>query len=140
MREMKRSQNFEFLDHTADIKIKVSGRALNDIFETTVLAIAQYCSGGEKIQSRKGKVINVKGEDNESLLYNFIDEILYLIDAEHFIPVKAKVTMRGFNLQAELFGDETKNYKLEHVKAATYAEMSILKIHNLWKAIFVLDV
>lgn len=137
---MKRSQNFEFLDHTADIKIKVSGRVLNEIFETTVLAIAQYCSGGEKIQSRKGKIINVKGEDNESLLYNFIDEILYLIDAEHFIPSKAKVTMRGFNLQAEVFGDDTKNYKLEHIKAATYAEMNIRKVNDKWQAYFVLDV
>lgn len=134
------SQKFEFLDHTADIKMRVIGKELKDIFETTVLAIAQYSSGGEKISSKKGKVINVRGNDNESLLYNFIDEILYLIDAEHFIPVKAEVTMRGYNLKAELYGDDTKNYKLEHIKSATYAEMSIKKLRDNWEAVFVLDV
>lgn len=136
----KQENKFEFLEHTADIKIKVSGKELNEIFETTVLAIAEYCSGGDKISNKKKRTINVKGQDNESLLYNFIDEILYLIDAEHFIPIKAEVTMQGYSLKAELYGDDTKNYKLEHIKSATYAEMSIKKLRDNWEAVFVLDV
>ncbi|MDO8564234.1 MAG: archease [Nanoarchaeota archaeon] len=131
---------FEFLDHTADIKVKVNGKTLNEIFENSVKAISQYVSGNQRIASKKGKVIEVKGTDNESLLYNFIDEILYLIDAESFIPVKATVTMRGNNLKAELYGDSTKSYNLDHIKAATYAEMIIKKVNNNWEAIFVLDV
>lgn len=131
---------FEFLEHTADIKVKVTGATLNEIFENSVKAISQYVSGNQKIDSKKGKVIEVKGTDNESLLYNFIDEILYLIDAESFIPIKAEVTLRGNNLKAELYGDSTKKYNLDHIKAATYAEMSIKKINATWEAIFVLDV
>jgi len=131
---------FEFLDHMADIKIKVQGKTLNEIFENSVLAVAQYSSGGEKIESKKGKVIEVSGDDNESLFYNFLDEIIYLIDAEGFIASKAQVTLRGFNLKAELYGDSTKKYDLEAIKAATYAEMSIKKLNDYWEAIFVLDV
>ncbi len=131
---------FEFLDHTADIKVKINGKTLNEIFENSVKAISQYISGNQKIESKKGKVIEVKGTDNESLLYNFIDEILYLIDAESFIPVKASVTMRGNNLKAELYGDSTKKYNLDHIKAATYSEMTIKKVNDNWEAIFVLDV
>lgn len=134
------TKKFEFLDHTADIKVKVKGNTLNEIFENSVKALSQYVSGNQKIESKKGKVIEVSGEDNESLLYNFIDEILYLIDAESFIPVKATVLLRGNNLKAELYGDSTKNYNLDHIKAATYAEMSIKKTGNTWEAIFVLDV
>lgn len=136
----KQENKFEFLEHTADIKMRVVGKELKDIFETTVLAIAEYCSGGEKLSNKKKKTINVKGQDNESLLYNFIDEILYLIDAEHFIPVKATVKLKGYSLKAELSGDSTKNYKLEHIKSATYAEMSIKKLRDNWEAVFVLDV
>ncbi|MEK6888870.1 MAG: archease [Nanoarchaeota archaeon] len=136
----KRLGKFEFLEHMADIKIKASGKTLNEIFENAVLAIAEYCSGGEKISNKKGKVINVKGNDNESLLYNFIDEILYLIDAKRFIPVMAKVKIKDNSLTAELSGDSTDKYKLEHIKAATYAEMSIKKVKSNWQAIFVLDV
>jgi SHS2 domain-containing protein len=133
-------KEFEFLEHTADIKIRVTGRTLNDIFENSVKAISQYVSGNQKIESKKGKVIEVSGSDMESLLYNFLDEILYLIDAESFLPIKAEVTLRGNNLKAELYGDSTKGKSLDHIKAPTYAEMSIKKVNSSWEAIFVLDV
>lgn len=131
---------YEFLEHKADIKIRVLGNTLNELFESATEAIADYSSGGKKIEPRKGKTINASGRDNESLLYNFIDEILYLIDAEHFIPCKAEIQLRGFNLKAELYGDETRKYELESIKSATYAEMSIKKVKSGWEAVFVLDV
>ena len=137
---MPQEKPFTFLDHTADIKIKVLGRTLDEIFQNTVLALADYTNAGETITSKKGKVIEVIGTDTPSLLSNFIDELLYLIDAEHFVPAKATILLRGNNLKAELFGDDTKNYHLTHVKAATYAEMEIKKVKSGWEAIVVLDV
>lgn len=138
---------FEFLDHTADIKIKIYSSKLNEIFENTVLAIAQYTSKNKKISSSKGKVINVVGKDLESLLYNFIDEIIYLVDAEDFVTSKAKVTIMGDNLKAELFGDVASDYDLDNIKAPTYSEMYIKKVKSSnpregdhWEAQMVLDV
>lgn len=137
---------FEFLEHTADIKIKVYGKALNEIFENTALAISSFLTMNKKIDSRKGKVIQVSGNDNESLLYKFIDELLYLIDAENFVCSKAEVTLRGFNLKAELYGDDASKYEIDQIKAATYSEMYIKKINDekkkqeYWEAQMVLDV
>ncbi len=131
---------FNFLDHTADIKIQINGSTLNEIFENTVRAVAHYINSGSPITSKKGKVIEVQGTDTHSLLANFIDELLYLIDAEHFVPAKASVLLRGNNLKAEVFGDDTKNYHLTHIKAATFAEMEIVKKKSGWEAIVVLDV
>lgn len=117
---------YRFLEHTADIKFQSYGKTLNEVFENSVLAIAEYISRGKKIKANKGKTIKVTGNDLESLFYNFLDELIYLIDAENFITAKAKVTISGYNLKAKLFGDSTKNYKeLDHIKAATYAEMYI---------------
>jgi len=132
---------FKFLEHTADIKFQAYGKTLDEVFENSLLAVSEYISRGNKIKTTKGKIIDVVGIDHESLLYNFLDEILYLIDAESFIPAKAKITIRGFNLHAELYGDSTKNYKdLDHIKAATYAEMYIKKIDKGFEAQVVLDV
>ena len=132
---------YRFLEHTADIKFQVYGKTLNEIFENAVLAVSSYISRGEKIRSSKGKVIDVSGRDLESLFYNFLDELLYLLDAENFITVKAEVIVRGNNLHAELFGDKASNYKdLDHIKAATYAEMYIKKTKLGWEAQAVLDV
>ena len=132
---------YQFLEHTADIKFRLYGKTLNEIFENAVLAISEYISRGQKIKPSKGKVIDVSGIDYESLFYSFLDEIIYLLDAENFLVVKAKVTIRGYNLQAELFGDKASNYKdLDHIKAATYAEMYIKKTEDGFEAQAVLDV
>jgi SHS2 domain-containing protein len=74
-----------------------------------------------------------------------LDEILYLIDAEGFLTAKAKVQILGFNLKAELFGDDVKKYDINQIKASTYAEMEIKKIkdkdgNQKFQATFVLDV
>ena len=138
---------YEFLDHTADIKFKAFGKTINEVFENAVLAVSSVISDG-KIHSVKGKTINVTGNDQESLLYNFIEEILYLLDAEDFVTCKAVVTIRGNNLKADLYGDKASKYNgLEHVKSPTYAEMHIKKIKNnkknesdYWEIQMVLDV
>jgi SHS2 domain-containing protein len=138
---MTEKTKFEFLPHTADIKFRAYGTTLNELFENIVLAISSIISKDQKISTKKGKMISVSGDDSESLLYNFIDELIYLFDAESFIPVKAKVTLMGFNLKAELFGDDAKNYKdLDSIKAATYSEMFIKKNKDIWTAQAVVDV
>ena len=132
---------YKFLKHTADIKFQSYGKTLNEIFENSVLAVSEYISRGAKIKSAKGRIIDVSGTDLESLFYNFLDELIYLLDAENFLATKAKVTIRGYNLHAELFGDKASNYKdLDAIKAATYAEMYIKKTGDTWEAQAVLDV
>ena len=132
-------KKFIFLEHTADIKFKAFGETLNELFENVAIAVSNYLSRGEKVKASKGKVINVNGDDYESLLYNFIDEILYLLDAEHFLTAKADIIIRGFNLKAELYGDDSSNYQIDHIKAATYSEMYVKK-KDFWEAPAVLDV
>jgi len=134
-------KKFEFLEHTADIKVKLYGVTLQEIFENGISSFAHYVNSGNKISSTKGKLIDVQGQDINSLLYNFFDELIYLIDAEHFVACKGIVTLRGNNLHAEIFGDDVKKYNLKQIKAATYAEMSVEKKKSgIWEAIVVLDV
>lgn len=132
---------YKFIEHTADIKFKSYGKSLNEVFENAVLAIAEYISRGKEVKSAKKKLIKLKGTDINSLLYNFLDELIYLLDADFFITAKAKVSIKGLNLKAELFGDNASNYKnLDHIKAATYSEMHIKKTRSGWEAQAVMDV
>ncbi len=132
---------YEFLEHTADIKFKAYGKTIDEAFENAVLAISKYLSREEKINSKKGKTITVHGTDLENLLYNFLDEIIYLLDAENFLTAKAEVKILGNNLKATLYGDDSKKYKgLDHIKAATYAEMYVKKNDKGWEIQAVMDV
>ena len=132
---------YEFLEHTADIKIRSYGRTQEEAFESMVLAISEYLSKGEKIKSKIGKKIEVHGTDLENLLYNFLDELIYLLDAENFIVAKAEVKFLGNNIKATLYGDRSKNYKdLDHIKAPTYAEMHVKKTQSGWELQVVMDI
>ena len=85
------------------------------------------------------------GEDYESLLYNFLDELIYLFDTKQFVVSKTEVTIqRGddYSLNVVAYGDNTSKYKdLDAVKAPTYAEMHFKKNEeDLWEAQVVMDV
>ena len=134
-------KKFEFLEHTADIKFRVYGKTLKKIFENTALAISKIISKDKKILSKKKKTISLKGKDKEKLMYNFIDEIIYLLDAENFVVAQVKVKVKGDHLSAVFYGDDTKNYKnLDQIKSATYHEMYVKKTKSGWEAQAVVDV
>lgn len=135
---------FEFLEHTADIKFRINAKDINGIFENTVLAVSDIISRGKKIKPTLKKEIEVSGDDYESLLYNFIDELIYLVDAEGFVPSNAEINVwEGKKIaRGTLYGDKTENYKeLDHIKSATYAEMFMKKVKGKgWQAQAVVDV
>ena len=79
---------YKFLNHTADMKFQAFGKTLEEAFENSALALLETISKGEKIKAVKRKKIAVKGKDYESLLYNFLEEFLFLLDAEGFIASK----------------------------------------------------
>lgn len=140
---MKIRNKFKFLEHTADIKFRAYGKSLNEVFENAALAVSDTLSRGGKIKAIKKKKITVKGNDNESLLYNFLEELIYLLDAKDFVVSKAKVKITDGKLEAEIYGDDTRKYRdLDHIKAATYAEMYVRHNTrtNTWEAQVVVDV
>ncbi len=136
-------KKFEFLEHTADIKFRAFGKTLEEVFENSVLAVSNILSRGKKIKPVKIQRIQIEGGDNENLLYNLLEQVIYLFDAENFIVSKAKIefdeTVR--NMKVEFYGDDTKKYSgLDHIKAITYNNMFVKKAKDGWEAQVVVDV
>ncbi len=132
---------YRFLPHTADIKFQANGKTLNEVFKNAALALANYITKGKKIKGKKTKIIQLKGTDKESLFYAFLDELIFLLDAESFVLSEIKVKINKLFLTAELKGDDATLYSnLNHIKAATYAEMYIKKTSQGFQAQAVLDV
>lgn len=133
---------FKFLEHTADIKFQAYGKSLEKAFSNSSLALAEVMTKKTKIKSRIKKKIKVKGKDNESLLYNFLEEFLFLFDSEGFVLSKiGKIKIKGEKLEAEVMGDNVKDYKIsQDVKAITYNSMFVKRDKGKFTAQVVLDV
>ncbi len=135
-------QKFKFLKHTADIKFQAFGDSLAQAFENSALAVINAMYKG-KVKKKIKKKIQVKGKDLESLLYNFLEELLFLLDSQGFFLSSAKVNIgkKNLKLSAELLGDKAENYKIGlDVKAITYNEMYVKKQGNKYICQVVLDV
>ena len=138
-------KKYKFLEHTADIQFTVMGKSIEEIFENSALAVSEFISKYEKIKNKAKKGFVISAEDHEELLYKFLDELIYLLDAKSFVCSHVKVSIKNgkkeMTLKAIVYGDKTKNYRnLEHIKAATYSEMYLKKVKNRWKAQAVIDI
>ncbi len=133
---------FKFIPHTADVKFQAFGKTLKEVFKNSALALFDTFYDG-KVKEKKKFKIKAKGNDLESLLYEFLEEFLVLFDSKHFLPGKIKnlkLDKKNFKIEVEVVGDYIKNYKTSvHVKAITYNEMFIKKEKN-WIAQVVVDV
>ena len=136
-------KKFLFLEHTADIKFQAFGKSIEEVFENSALAMFNAMYDG-KVKEKKSFKINVKGKDFESLLYNFLEEILFLFDSEGFFLSKVeniKIDEEEVKLEAEVLGDDAKDYKIHlDIKAITYNEMFVKQGKGKWIAQVVLDV
>jgi SHS2 domain-containing protein len=133
---------YKFLEHTADVKFQAFGNTIEDAFENSALALKETISGKIKIQEKIIKEIKIIGKDKESLLYNFLEELLFLLDAEDFLFSKIKkIKINKNRLSAEILGDKALDYKFSNdVKAITYNNMFVKKERNKWICQVVLDV
>ena len=125
-------KNYKFLEHTADIKFQAFGNSLEDSFLSCFEALKEIMIKNIKIKERKERKIKIKGRDLKNLLYNFLEEFLFLLDAKDFISLKVskikikKINKNKFELSAEVQGDMASNYKISNsVKAITYSEMQL---------------
>jgi SHS2 domain-containing protein len=120
---------FKFLEHTADIKFQCYGSNLNQAFESAGLAFFESITDTKKIKKTIHKSIKLKSQDLKSLLYDFLEELLFLHETKRlvFSEFKIKVNEKKSSLTADLWGEKLKpRHEIKNViKAVTYNDMII---------------
>lgn len=133
---------FKFVNHTADVEFLAYGKTLGKCFENSALAMFRSMYH-EKIKPVKKIKIKVKGKDVNSLLYNFLEELLVLLDSKNFFisKISVNIDLDKLTLEGEVYGDNAGKYNISlYVKAVTYNHMEVKKVKDLWRARVVLDV
>jgi SHS2 domain-containing protein len=130
--KIKKMERYRFLDHTADAKFQAFGATLGEAFSNAALAVASVMWDWTKVAKYVRFPVEVRGRDLERLLYNYLEEVLYLLDTRKFLLAGAEdVCIRGkkgeYHLEAYFQGDtDPAKYEIfGEVKAVTYNEMRI---------------
>ncbi len=122
---------YRYLEHTADLKFQAFGFTLEEAFINAAYAMFNYLIDPEKIKPINKYEITKEAETKEALLYDFLDELIFLIDTKGMVLsridfIKIEEIANGFKLRCVLFGDSYKNYQIHgDIKAVTYHEMEI---------------
>ncbi|MHA1712189.1 MAG: archease [Candidatus Freyarchaeota archaeon] len=147
-RGMRWMGGFRFLEHTADAKIEAKGGSLEEAFEEAAKALYELMTDTSRVNPEVERRIEVEGEDLESLLYNWLEEFIYLTDSEGLIfsVVNVEEIRREngrYRLAATARGERfnpEKHVSKTDVKAATYHEMEINVGEGEARLVFVLDI
>jgi SHS2 domain-containing protein len=67
---------------TADVAFEATGKDLNELFESLCLVTNSLMADLDKIEHKTKKEISLKEKTVEKLVFNFIDDIIFLKDSE----------------------------------------------------------
>ncbi len=141
---MNNTKRFEIVDHTADIAIKAYGNTLKELFENAALGMFNIIADLEGIKSSTEVDIRVEAPDEEELLVEWLEELLYNFYTKNIIFSEFKIAeLTDTKLTARAKGrfiGENKNRLKAEIKAATRHEVKINKIDGKYETQIVFDV
>ena len=128
----------------ADLLVEATGSTLGEAFANLALGMFNAMTPIGDIAEEEEFTVEAEGMDMESLLFNLMDEFLYLNDVEFLVPrrIDMQVDANSFNAQArcvgERFSGETHEVGIA-VKAVTYHMMEIDEEEEGWRVRMVFD-
>ncbi|HII16864.1 TPA: archease [Candidatus Woesearchaeota archaeon] len=128
---MEGDRRFEFFPHTADAKFRAYGKSLGEAFANAALALFEIMTDTSAVKPAMKKKLRAKAERPETLLYDFLESLVILIDTDNFllhdverIEIKKKGGM--LSLHAVAVGDDAAEYSVgTAIKAITYNDMLV---------------
>jgi len=137
-------KKFKFIDiTTADVAFESYGKDLNELFANSAVAMFEVIINTKQIKPKIERKVKLKGNDLQSLMFNWLNELLIYVDSENLVFSEFNVKINEFELNAVCKGEKIDSKKHEirtAAKAATYHKMEIKKIDNYWKARVIVDI
>ncbi|XP_074599597.1 protein archease isoform X3 [Brevipalpus obovatus] len=108
------------------------GETLKEAFEQAAIALGGYMTNLDTVKVEKVALLEAEGEDLVSLLYKWLDEVLFLFCAEPFLVIRNVIITEfdetNFKIKARCGGeafDLNKHPQGTEIKAITYSNMQV---------------
>jgi len=134
---------FSPLSHTADIGEKVWGRTLEELFINAARGLFSYLIVPMEETVSFRTEVAVEGIDRESLLVNWLNELLYIAYRNNVFLISFTIKqMEDTSLKAEVGGKRLLPGArfTEEIKAATYSSLAIRKTEEGFYVEVIFDV
>jgi SHS2 domain-containing protein len=136
----------EMFDHTADVGLRITADALNDLFRAAAEAMFDYIVVNRNdVRDTDHDHLALAAESTDELLVSWLNELIYRSETTHrlYSRFDVHVAPDGLSLEAEIGGEpvDRDRHILDHeVKAVTHHGLSLVKAGVLWTAEVILDI
>jgi SHS2 domain-containing protein len=136
--------HYTLLDHTADLRIRITGNDPADLFKNAGLALFDLIVGAQTVTPEKEIFLRVGGADPADLMVNYLRELLYLwTGREKLITMIDIGNISEFDLDARITIGKyvPARHEIAHeIKAVTYHQIEVSRTPEGWQATVVLDI
>ena len=137
-------RGWEHFEHTADVGLRAAGRDLDELLRHAAEGFIELMIDPATVAADRSVDVSCRGEDPEELLVTWLEEILYLFEAERLAPARAEIVeLDGHDLRARVYGetfDEDKHTVRDVLKAVTYHNLAVRRRGDRLEADVVIDV
>lgn len=130
---------FKEIEHTADWELKVWAEDISTLFEQAAQGMYSLAGARLKLKPRISRTIELQNIDKESLLVDFLSELLYFIEVEEIGFDTFELQFDGNALSATLYGGPVDTISKD-IKAVTYHNLEILEEADGLEVSIVFDV
>jgi SHS2 domain-containing protein len=135
---------FEVLDISGDVGIKVYGASLQNAFINAGVGLYHLITDINQVDEKKTIRVAINAETIEGLLICFLNELIFQFDAHNFIGKTIEMfefsnTLLTAIIRGEDF-DPDKHEQRMLVKAATYHKLAINEKDLQWEIQVIFDI
>ena len=134
--------SFTELSHTADVRIRVQAESAEHLFSDAFLALMQTVFGNDR-RGGTTRQVRVESGDRESLLLDFLSEVLFICEVDGLVFSRAEITLDANTLTAMLEGepfDRSRHSSGTEVKGISYSGLAIVQDADGYRADILFDV
>ncbi|MDP2730106.1 MAG: archease [Dehalococcoidales bacterium] len=122
-------RRFRLIEHTADMGLVAYGKSLAEAFANAAYGLFSLIVEPNKVKEKESRKVTVQAQDAESLLFNWINELIYIFEVERLLFKSFNITeFTGQSLEATCWGeryDLSRHQLKTGVKSATYHMLKV---------------
>ena len=134
----------ELFEHTADLGLRATAPTLDALFaEMAKCLLSAMVEDPTAVRAERDVQVELTGADREFLLFDWLNELLFLCDTEHLVFSQFTVEMNERGLKATVRGeplDDDRHHVTHEVKAITYHELKVEREGDGWFAEVIVDI
>jgi len=137
-------KKYEFINHTADLGIRVWGESIEELFENAAYSMFDIMADLNRVELKKTMKVEIEKQELDELLADWLRNLLYKFNGDRYLLKEFRVeTIDTQGLKAKVKGEKldlSRHHLKREMKAVTYHGLEVKEVDRGWEAQIIFDI